>query len=749
MPAFARMWPTTLLLLTAAAGPLGAQEIGPDDPPTPYSGLRPATREDRDRREALKLYVFGLLSQREDRFLEALQAYEKSLQLDPDAAPVYRATIPLYLVLEKNDAALTATRKALDLEPEDHETWFLYARQLRLLARPQEAIVALRKALACPRAKDRAEFVFQLSHDLGVLCESTHAPAEAIAAFTHAAEALAHPDHLVDLPPPARAEFARRAAETFERAGRLCLQLERHADAVSAFRKAQQAYPEGAGRLSYNLAQVCSQFGRHEEALAHLDTYLKLQPQGTEAYELKIDQLGKIGRGGDVLPWLEKAADGDQHNVRLKLLLAREYGKARQAEKAERVYVELAEKSPVTEVYLGLFRLYRAEPALGVGKVLQLLDATFKTADDVKDPGQAEAATRGRALLAALREDPQLGQDLLKGAPAVVAKVTRHETLQVLAVLSEKHNRAEQAERYYRLAIARAGEGARPLLYAGLLRVLWKERKYADIVPVCREGLRTAKDADCVVYHTELARALARLEQYDEALREADSAVSVASAADRFSVRHLRVRVLTQAGKYDRAEAECLALLKEHTLPGEVLEVRYLLSSVCMSAERTDRAEEQLQLCLKLDPDNPTVNNDLGYIWADGNKNLDQAETLIRRALELDRRRRKGTASLDPPDAEDNASYADSLGWVLYRKGDLAGARRELERAARLPDGDDPVIWDHLGDVYRRLGLVAEARRAWQRAAHYYEQGKRGRMERRHNELRQKLQLLQSETQPR
>src|SRR5262249_9747099 len=153
----------------------------------------------------------------------------------------------------------------------------------------------------------------------------------------------------------------------------------------------------------------------------------------------------------------------------------------------------------------------------------------------------------------------------------------------------------------------------------------------------------------------------------------------------------------------------------------------------------------------QLDPDNPTVNNDLGYTWADRNKNLDQAEAMVRKALEMDRRRKVGDERAQGADGEDGdrAAYVDSLGWVLYRKGDLAGARRELERASKAPDGDDPTIWDHLGDVYQRLGMAGQARQAWQTAAHYYERERRGRMERRYQEVRRKLQQLQTGTQPR
>jgi tetratricopeptide (TPR) repeat protein len=223
----------------------------------------------------------------------------------------------------------------------------------------------------------------------------------------------------------------------------------------------------------------------------------------------------------------------------------------------------------------------------------------------------------------------------------------------------------------------------------------------------------------------------------------AEEAVKLAAEPDRFAARHLRVRVLTQAGKLDRAEEECQALMKEAEEAGAAHEVRYLLSHVYSSAGNYPKAEEQLQLILKADPANAPACNDLGYLWADRGKNLEDAERLVRKALELDREQRKARPGLEPEADRDNAAYVDSLGWVLYRRGRLDEARAELERAVALPDGDDPVLWDHLGEVYHRLGHTALARAAWERSLRLYQQERRRDRDQRYQELREKMKQLQ------
>jgi tetratricopeptide (TPR) repeat protein len=112
------------------------------------------------------------------------------------------------------------------------------------------------------------------------------------------------------------------------------------------------------------------------------------------------------------------------------------------------------------------------------------------------------------------------------------------------------------------------------------------------------------------------------------------------------------------------------------------------------------RAEADLLRALELSPDQPYVLNYLGYTWADQGRNLDRAKAMLLRATEL-----------RPQDG----NIADSLGWVLYRVGDLRGAVTWLEKAVEL-EPRSSVINDHLGDAYWGAGRQREARFQWRRA---------------------------------
>jgi tetratricopeptide (TPR) repeat protein len=125
----------------------------------------------------------------------------------------------------------------------------------------------------------------------------------------------------------------------------------------------------------------------------------------------------------------------------------------------------------------------------------------------------------------------------------------------------------------------------------------------------------------------------------------------------------------------------------------------YDLALTAEKLERFDLLEAHLRKLIEVKPDHAHAYNALGYSFADRNTRLAEARKLIEKALEL---------------APEDYFIIDSLGWVLYREGDLKGAVRELRRAySGRPDAE---IGAHLGEVLWMLGEKEEARRVWDEA---------------------------------
>ena len=115
-----------------------------------------------------------------------------------------------------------------------------------------------------------------------------------------------------------------------------------------------------------------------------------------------------------------------------------------------------------------------------------------------------------------------------------------------------------------------------------------------------------------------------------------------------------------------------------------------------------EKAADLLRKSIALDPANAAeAYNYLGYMWADHNMHLDEAEETIKRALKIE---------------PNNGSYLDSLGWVEFRKGKFDQALADLLRAAKNIDREDPIVFEHIGDTYLKLNRVPEALESWQKA---------------------------------
>lgn len=723
--------------------PLLSVAVLPEDRPAIHLPIKKPTQQDLDRAEAQKLFALGVLLERDNKLIEALRTFEEALRLDPDATPILRALIPLYLALDRNPEVFQACEKVLEQEPDDFETGYLYARQLRLNERSADSLAVLQKLADRPALKEAPEMQARISYDLGLLHEARNDWKQAVAAFQQTADVLNHPAPLLEpVGSFTEEELRNQSAETYERLGRAYLKQKMTREATAAFAQAKERDPLRAARLSYNLAEVLSSEGEHREALLRLNEYLSTLPLGMEAYELKIELLKKLNRTSEIIPDLEEASGRDPHNQALQLLLAREYRRARRTGPAEQVYQRLIKARPSPEVYKELFTLYK-ESRDGLNRVLSLLDEAVKRGSDKDDQsGDATEAARARSMLVVLRDDPDLIKGLLETVrPPATLLALSYQTRMMFASLAARARQLELAERLFRscleTGISRRKEAE---VYSGLLRVLMLAQKHQAVIEVCNKGLRQAQATNRVMFHLDLAQALMSLGKTKEALAAADDAVNDSSSAERLLALRNRATLLSQAEQHEKVLAECQAMLKQYNQPGELRDIRSTLSLVYSAAKEHTRAEEQLQLILEADPADASANNDLGYLWADQNKNLDQAEKLIRKALELDRKQRQEGAWLGLDADLDNAAYIDSLGWVLFRRGLLNEARQELERASRLPGGaEDPVVWDHLGDVLFRTGEKARALQAWKKALELYEVEQRRRPDDHYRELKQKL----------
>jgi tetratricopeptide (TPR) repeat protein len=136
---------------------------------------------------------------------------------------------------------------------------------------------------------------------------------------------------------------------------------------------------------------------------------------------------------------------------------------------------------------------------------------------------------------------------------------------------------------------------------------------------------------------------------------------------------------------YEKSEAilkQALEINADHA------RVRFRLGVVYDKWGKKEASIEQMKKVIAINPLDAHALNYLGYTYLDLDQNLEEAEKLIRKAIEL-----------EPEDGY----ITDSLGWLYYKKGDYGKALELLKKAIKLVK-DDPIILEHLGDTNLQLG---------------------------------------------
>ncbi|MGB2984468.1 MAG: tetratricopeptide repeat protein [Phycisphaerae bacterium] len=155
---------------------------------------------------------------------------------------------------------------------------------------------------------------------------------------------------------------------------------------------------------------------------------------------------------------------------------------------------------------------------------------------------------------------------------------------------------------------------------------------------------------------------------------------------------------LIAAKQYREARQHLSAWLDSTRDPGSRFAFLRVLAYCYQMQHEEEQAAKVMERALLLRPDHVGTNNDVAYGWIDRGIRLGEAERMIRYALSQEPRQ---------------GAYLDTYGWLLYKKGVFAEAKKWLLLANRARGEDDAVIHDHLGDTCWRLDQAEEAIEHW------------------------------------
>lgn len=728
-------------------------QIG-DEEPVPFDPITPEDSSTKSRRAAITWQLAGQLhlskaAKDKAELKTAEDCFRQAITADPAFIRSYQMLVSLLISTPPlSEERLQDAQKVAFQAAEHSADGFTLIRQLagRLVQLQQmdRGTTMLTDALVLPSLVPQSVRYFQLQRDLGLFYRLGSKPDQAATCYKVVFEAVTKTDPALFNAEQIK-EIMTDPAALYEEMGEVFLAAKQPELALRAFNQAADLRGSRSAAHSYNLAQVFRETGKPAEGLDELQKYLdaQLQSRGRGAYQLLKDLLTDLKRESELTDRLEKLREKDTQNSPLRLYLAEQYADQKRFADAEKLILNGQAETRDPFGLVALIPVYR-----GLKKYEPLL-ALMITAKGLPDPDQetqlATLEPELRALVKryglereTLTKDTetmdslvQLGKEWMKGdEPKILFPQAW-----VLGELCGMASRVDDAVVFYRQSIELRNEPEFQL-YSELGQVLLDADRYEDAMALYKEcadhpssGLQEQRWRSLYLlsYACEFAG------QTEEALAAATEARTVADQAGMGDAAgpflHAQIAwIHYHAHNLDTAITVYEEVLRKYPKDARVQEsARFSLSAIYVLKGEMEKGEGILQDVLKKDPDNLQANNDLGYLWADQGKNLDQALAMIQKAL-----------AKEP----DNAAYLDSLGWVLFKLGQTEEAVKKLEQACDMKRGDDPTLNDHLGDCYAKLGRTEDAKKTWAKALELMT-NKKSKDEKLRKSLREKLGLPQ------
>ncbi len=468
--------------------------------------------------------------------------------------------------------------------------------------------------------------------------------------------------------------------------------------------------------LRRELAMYYLQAQNSAAALDLIKKNVEENPDDQQSLFLYARTLEIMNRKKEAKAVYEKLIAGESPKESVFLRLGDLYLEENDLDNAFRVYSELVKKFPDSyagHFFIGKIYMIRGEydkAEAHIRKTLELFpgleEPQYELADIYRKKGQIQKSIK-------------IFQNIIKNNPDNIFASLE------LAVLYHENGSAEEAQKLLDdIAVKKYNDAS---LYRIIGQEYLEQKRFPEAVTILEGLLKAAPEKSGIFYMLGIALS-------DSGKTE--GAIEQFKHVDESSKFYLRAAIQTamlyeKLGNLDAAIDQTKALLEKHRddqdlymFLGMFYEEKQLYKEASQTLEdglRLDEKQvqmnfrlgivydkmgdrkksiEQMKKVIQLDPSHVNALNYLGYTYADMNTHLDEAESLIRKALEY----------------KPNDGYiTDSLGWVYYKKGDFAQAVNYLEKATTLVP-DDAIIREHLGDAYLKMKQTDKALEAYRRS---------------------------------
>jgi tetratricopeptide (TPR) repeat protein len=462
-------------------------------------------------------------------------------------------------------------------------------------------------------------------------------------------------------------------------------------DAEAAFKKVLTIDPDNEDAIT-GLASVYSDRGDARAASGLLEQLTKKSPSA-RAYSILANDYESMHEYSLAADVLKKALDLDPSRVELKAALAQDQALAGRYDEALKTYQEMAEANPQdAQPYFGMAEIYAEQKNFALAH--QMTDKAKEL-----DPGDVDILYSEVGLLEAEGKNAEALEKLKDLLDSTAHKGTtdadrnvRSRMMERLGLLYRENGQYDQAVDTFRQVAdldpnLAAREEAQIIDTYRIAKDYAKAQQESEDAAKKYPNERVLEEVRAQLFADEgkTDAAIAELKKLLDGKNDRDTYMQMAEVYQKGKNFAEMAKVLDQAEKLSQNKQDRVSVL-------------FLRGAMYERQKQYDAAEKTFRQVIDLDPANAEAMNYLGYMLADQNVRLQEAQDLIRRAVNLE---------------PNNYAYLDSLGWVYYRLNRLDEAAQQLMRSLELMS-KDPTIHDHLGDVYFKQGKTKDAIAQWQ-----------------------------------
>jgi tetratricopeptide (TPR) repeat protein len=432
------------------------------------------------------------------------------------------------------------------------------------------------------------------------------------------------------------------------------------------------------------LAQIAFTGKKYDESLALLENIFTRDPDNPEARMLQSEVwLGK-GDTGKAIATLDRLNSTYTNNAAIKYLLARAYLQSENLAQATAALHQAVAANPdyvEAILLLGELNLRSGKPQ----NVVAAMEDLRRKHPDLPQPRLLLA--NAYQALGRLDDAAALFRELIKMAPQ------SPEAYFFLGLILRQQEKADEARQAFEKASELAPDNLDPINQ--LVDMDLADKRYDGAMQRVQQQLQ--KKPDAAGAHFMEARIYAV--KGDWARTEAALKKTIDLDANFAAAYELLVSVYMTANKLPQAIDDVQAFLsRSPNNPAALM----TLGMIYEKMKDYPKARDTYEKLLTQSPDSVPALNNLAYLYAERLDRLDRAYELAQKAHTLQ---------------AGDGSVADTLGWVLYKRGDYAQGLKFLqESAAKLPE--NPQVQFHLGMASHMMGQADAARSAFEKAVH-------------------------------